>query len=144
MDESAPLTGRMLSPERILQIAGGLRASEILFSGLELGLFTELAKGPRSLRQLRQALGVDERAAADFLDAIVALGLVGREGSGREAIYVNTREAGHFLDSKSAAYIGAQLIEANARFAPLWKRLTDELRARSPGRNDRLDPPAGS
>jgi hypothetical protein len=119
----------MLTPERILRIAEGLRASELLFSALELGLFTELARGPRSIAQLGRALGVDERAAPDFLDALVALGLVSRDGSGRDAIYVNTREASHFLDRRSPAYIGAQLAAANARFAPLWKSLTDELRA---------------
>jgi DNA-binding IclR family transcriptional regulator len=107
----------MLSPERILRMAGGLRASEVLFSGLELGLFTELGKGPRSLGQLAPVLGLDERAAAGFLDALVTLGLISRDGSGLDAIYVNTREAGHFLDRKSPAYIGAQLAETHARVA---------------------------
>jgi hypothetical protein len=47
----------MSTPERIEQIARGLSAAAILLSALELDLFTELGKGPRSYRQLRRALG---------------------------------------------------------------------------------------
>jgi DNA-binding MarR family transcriptional regulator len=119
----------MATAERIEQIARGLSAAAILLSALELDLFTELGKGPRSYRQLRRALGLREPAASDFLDALVALNLVGREGSERDAIYVNTRESGQFLDRNSPAYIGAQLSAANARFAPVWNSLTESLRA---------------
>ena len=124
----------MLSPERTLAIVGGIRAAEALFAALELGVFTELGKGPRSLRQLQQAIGLHEPVARDFLDSLVTLGLLDREGSGHEAIYVNTREAARFLDSKSTAYIGAQLHAASARLAPLWQARADALRATSPRR----------
>jgi Dimerisation domain len=118
----------MTTPERIEQIARGLSAAAIMLSALELELFTELGKGPRSYRQLQRALGLREPCAAEFLDALVALNLIGREGSARDAIYVNTRESGQYLDRNSAAYIGAQLSAANARFAPVWKSLTASLR----------------
>lgn len=119
----------MATSERIVQIARGMSAGAILLSALEIDLFTELGKGPRSYGQLRRALGLGEPAAADFLDALVALNLVGREGSGRDAIYVNTREGSQFLDRNSPAYIGAQLSAANARFAAVWESLTESLRA---------------
>lgn len=117
-----------MTSERIVQIADGMSAAAILLSALEIELFTELGKGPRSYRQLRRALGLREPDATDFLDALVALRLVGREGGGRDAVYVNTRESGQFLDRNSPAYIGAQLSDANARFAPVWKSLTESLR----------------
>jgi hypothetical protein len=119
----------MVTSERILQIAGGLSAAAVLLSALDLELFTELGKGPRSYRQLRRKLGLREPAASDFLDALVALHLVGREGTAEEAIYVNTRESSQFLDRNSPAYIGAQLSAANARLVPVWKSLTEALRA---------------
>jgi hypothetical protein len=132
MDERAslaPAGSRMLSSDRIYDIAGGFRASEILLSALELGLFTELAKGPRSCGQLLRTLGLDERVARDFLDMLVALDLLRREGAGSDAIYVNSRESDHFLDCNSPAYIGAELGAANLRLAPLWKELAASLRA---------------
>lgn len=119
----------MSTPERIEQIAGGLSAAAILLSALELELFTELGKGPRSYRQLQRALRLSEAGASDFLDALVALNLLGREGSESEAVYVNTRESGQFLDRNSPTYIGAQLSAANARFASVWKSLTQSLRS---------------
>jgi hypothetical protein len=119
----------MSTPERIEQIAHGFSAAAILMSALELELFTELGKGPRSYRQLRQALLLSEEVALDFLDALVAMNLLGREGSERDAVYVNTRESGQFLDRNSPAYIGARLLAANTRFAPVWKSLTQSLRS---------------
>jgi hypothetical protein len=119
----------MPTPERIEQIARGLSDAAVLLSAVELELFTELGKGPRSYRQLRHALGLSEAAASDFLDALVAMNLLGREGSAGDAVYVNTRESSHFLDRNSPAYIGERLTAANARFAPVWKSLTQSLRS---------------
>lgn len=99
----------MVTSERIVAIARGLSAAAVLLRALEIGVFTELGKGPRSYRQLRRALGLREPAASELLDALVALNLIGREGSERDAIYVNTRESGQFLDRNSPGYIGAQL-----------------------------------
>lgn len=118
----------MLSPDRIREIAAGFRASETLFAALELGLFTELGKGPRSYEQLRRALHLNERLALEFLETLVALDLLRREGAGDDAIYLNTRESAHFLDSRSPAFIGGQLSSAHVRLAPLWRALTEAVR----------------
>jgi hypothetical protein len=119
----------MLSPDRIREIAAGFRASEVLFAALELGLFTELGKGPRSYEQLRRALRLNERSALEFLETLVTLDLLRREGAGDEAIYLNTRESAHFLDSRSPAFIGRQLSSAHVRLAPLWQALTESVRS---------------
>lgn len=119
----------MLSPERILEIAGGYRASASLLAALELGLFTELAKGPRTQEQLVRAFRLNAVPATEFLDGLVALDLLRREGAGGDAIYLNTRESAHFLDSKSSAYIGTQLKYDHVRLAPLWQVLTTGIRS---------------
>ena len=51
----------MLSPDRILQACFGYQASQALLSAIELGLFTELGKGPRSVTQICHALSLSER-----------------------------------------------------------------------------------
>jgi hypothetical protein len=91
----------------------GLWSSQVLQSAVELGVFAELGKGPRSLQQLRNVLDLSERAAPDFLDSLVALGFLEREGDDAHAIYINTRESAHFLDPRSGAYIGATLHKAD-------------------------------
>lgn len=105
----------MLSPEHILQTGFGFRASHILLSALEVGLFTELGKGPRSNRQLRRSLGLSQSAVADLLEPLAALGFLEREGDDAGAVYVNSRESGHFLDRNSPGYLGAVLLQATAR-----------------------------
>jgi hypothetical protein len=127
----------MLSPERILAIVGGVRAAETLFAALEVGVFTELGKGPRSAAQLQRALALDAGSAAGFFDELVTLGLLDRDGSGHAAIYLNSREAARFLDGNSPAYIGARLRDEHANLAPLWRARTEELRAPAPALRSR-------
>ncbi len=118
-----------LSPDRLLQAGFGFRAAKALLAAVELGLFTELGRGPRSSFQLCRALALDARAAPDLLDALVAMGMIDREGDDERAVYLNTREAGHFLDRRSPAYIGAVLESANARSYGSWAELGAALRA---------------
>ena len=91
-----------------LQEMGALR---VLRAGLELGLFTELGRGPRSREQLCRGLGLDADAAQDFLDALLSLGWLEREGDDGRAVYVNTREAALCLDQRSPAYLGTDLLQ---------------------------------
>lgn len=102
----------MLSPEHILQTGFGFRASHMLLSAIEVGLFTELGKGPRSNRQLRRSLRLRQSAVADLLEPLVALGFLEREGDDAGAVYVNSRESGHFLDRNSPGYLGDVLLQS--------------------------------
>lgn len=123
----------MLSPERILQASVGYRASQALLSAIELGLFTELAKGPRSANQLCHALGVSPRTTPPWLDTLVALGFLDRDGEGECAIYLNTRETSHFLDRNAASYIGGPLESAGRRIFAGWDALLEALRSGKDG-----------
>jgi DNA-binding transcriptional ArsR family regulator len=118
----------MLSPERILLAGFGFRASRMVLSALELGLFTELGKGPRSADQLCRALGLSARTARHWLDALVTLGFLERDGDGELAIYLNTREAAHFLDRNSAAYVGATFEGVGGQVYAGWETLLQALR----------------
>jgi hypothetical protein len=119
-----------LSAERILNTGLGFWASKALLSAVELGLFTELARGPRSLRELTQRLGLHSRSAADFLDALVALGFVDKSADG--AVYSNASETDLFLDREKPSYIGGLLEMANSRLYGYWGSLTEGLRTGEP------------
>jgi hypothetical protein len=119
-------------PSHILQIGMGFFASKTLLSAVELGLFTTLAKGPLTGAEIGQALGLDSRAIPDFPDALVALGLLAREGDGPGARYANTPEGSMFLDRESPAYVGGILEMANARLYRFWADLTEALKTGEP------------
>jgi hypothetical protein len=117
-----------VTPANIFHIGFGFWASKVLLSGVELGLFTELAKGPADLVTLSQRLGLHERSARDFLDALVALKLLDRH----EGKYSNAPDTDLFLDRAKPSYAGGLLEMANARLYESWGSLTEALRT---GRN---------
>jgi hypothetical protein len=117
-----------LTPEKILQTGMAFWPSKTLSSAVELGVFTELAQGPVNLDSLRERVGLHPRGARDFLDALVALGFLNREGDR----YSNTPETDLFLDRKKLSYIGGILEMANRRLYPFWHNLTEALRTGEP------------
>jgi hypothetical protein len=121
-----------VTPAHILQIGMGFWASKTLLSAVELGLFTELAHDPRTGKEIEQTLGLHPRATHDFLDSLVSLGLLDREGEGPGAKYSNTLETAQFLDRNSPQYVGGILEMANARLYPFWADLTEALKTGEP------------
>jgi len=130
--ETRPVLEADPSPAQILQIGMGFWASKTLLSAVELGLFTELAAGPRTAAELERALGLHPRATFDFLDALVALGLLARRGDGAEGRYRNTPATALYLDRKSPRYVGGLLEMANARLYPFWADLIPALKTGRP------------
>jgi hypothetical protein len=117
-----------LSPERILQTGLAFWPSKTLLSAIEIGVFTELAHGPESFDALRGRLGLHARSARDFLDTLVALGFLHRDGDR----YANTPETDLFLDKRKPSFIGGILEMANHRLYPFWGHLTEALRTGQP------------
>ena len=117
-----------LTPAKIMQLGAGFMGSKTLLSAIELGLFTELAKGPQTLEALTSRLELHARSAHDFFDALVALGMLKRTGTR----YANTPETALFLDRNKPSYMGGILEMANARLYPFWGTLTDGLRTGQP------------
>ena len=67
------------NPEKILQTGLAFWPSKTLLSAIEMGVFTELARGPEAYEPLRAVSVCIPRSARDFLDALVALGFLTRE-----------------------------------------------------------------
>ena len=65
-----------VTPEKILQTGLAFWASKTLLSAIEIGLFTELSRGPEHFDALSGRLGLHPRSARDFLDTLVALGFL--------------------------------------------------------------------
>jgi precorrin-6B methylase 2 len=112
------------TPDQIMQLGLGFWGSKTLLSAIELGVFSTLASGPASEEDLRKRLDLHERSCCDFLDALVALGMLDRGPDG----YRNTPAADLFLDRAKPSYVGGLLEMANARLYGFWGSLTEALR----------------
>ncbi len=112
------------NPSAILQLGLGFWGSRTLLAAVEFGLFTALAKGPLRYDELRHSLGLHERGARDFFDALVALGVLERSGE----VYRNTPATDLFLDRTKPSYLGGVLEMAAARLYGFWNSLPEALR----------------
>jgi hypothetical protein len=111
-----------------MQIASGYWASKVLLSAAGIGLHTELARQPKTAAAIAERFGLAARPALDFLDALVSLDLLARDGDGPDARYRNTPETARFLDEASPAYVGGVLkLWENRNFA-FWADLTQALK----------------
>lgn len=121
-----------LDPSQIMQIGMGFWPSKTLLSAVELELFTQLGDEAMTGEEIGERLGLHQRAIYDFLDTLVALGLLERAGEGSDGRYRNTGETAAFLDRKSPDYIGGILEMSNARLYRFWGDLTEALQTGEP------------
>lgn len=116
------------APDHILQVGLGFWASKTLLSAIELEVFTELARHPLPLAELRGRLGLHERSACDFFDTLTALGFLERN----DGIYSNTPATDFYLDKRKPSYVGGILEMCNHRLYGYWGHLTEALRTGRP------------
>ena len=117
-----------VTPDNILQLGFAFWGSKTLLSAVELGVFSELAEQPLTADQLRERLQLHPRSARDFFDALVALGMLQRDGD----LYRNTPETDQFLVRGKLSYIGGILEMSNERLYPFWGSLTEGLKTGLP------------
>ena len=117
-----------VSLDRIMELGMAFWGSKALLSAVELGVFSELAKGPQDAETLQRQIGLHPRSARDFFDALVALGMLDRQNG----LYINTPETDRYLDLAKSTYLGGWLEMVNARLYPYWARLTEGLRTGLP------------
>lgn len=121
-----------LDPGSILHTAFAFWSSKVLLTAVEFGLFTILGNRRITGAELGAELGLHQRGISDFLDALVAMQFLGREGEGPSAKYHNTAASALYLDSNSTRYIGGILVMLNARLFKFWNDLPEALRTGKP------------
>ena len=121
-----------LDPSHIMQVGMGFWASKTVLSAVELELFTRLGDQSMTGEELGKQIGLHPRAIADFLDTLVALRFLDRDGDGSDGRYRNTPETATFLDKQRPTYVGGLLEMANARLFRFWGDLTEALRTGEP------------
>jgi SAM-dependent methyltransferase len=119
-------------PSHIMQVGMGFWPSKTVLSAVELELFTQLGTESMTGEEIGERLGLHPRAIYDFLDTLVALRFLERDGNGTDGRYRNTGDSAVFLDKKNPAYIGGILEMSNARLYRFWGDLTEALQTGKP------------
>lgn len=118
--DPAPTTA---GPDAIMKIAAGFMAAKHLFAASELGLFEALADSPATLGALADRTGLTRRAARISADAMVALGLLARDGE----TYRNADAAEAFLAGRAGADLRPFLRFWDRISYPAWADLAHAL-----------------
>jgi O-methyltransferase/methyltransferase family protein len=121
-----------LDPSHIMQVGMGFWPSKTVLSAVELELFTQLGADSMTGEEIGERLDLHPRGIYDFLDTLVALQFLERDGDGTDGRYRNTAESAAFLDKSSPTYIGGILEMSNARLYRFWGGLTEALRTGEP------------
>ncbi|MCW5517959.1 acetylserotonin O-methyltransferase [Muriicola sp. Z0-33] len=124
--------GNQINPSKIMQIGMGFWASKTLLTAVNMGLFTHLANGSLSGEEIKNKLGLNTRSLYDFLDTLVALGFLQRNGLKENAVYGNSEDSDLFLDKNKPSYIGGILEMSNNRLYPFWNDLEACLKTGKP------------
>jgi hypothetical protein len=96
-----------LDPSHIIEVGLGFWASKTLLSAVELELFTQLGGKELTAAEVGERLGLHPRGIYDFLDTLLALGFLERDGTGSDSRYRNTAQTTTFLNKRSPTYVGA-------------------------------------
>jgi hypothetical protein len=125
-------TVMLTTPSDIKRLGNAFCHAKLLLTASEVGLFADLDThgGPdgSTAAEVGVRLGLHERGLADFLDALVVLGLLTRY-QGRYAATEATRR--HLVPGRPT-YIGGFLNRANTVLYPAWGNLTAALRTGEP------------
>jgi precorrin-6B methylase 2 len=111
------------SPEPVMRLAAGFMAAKHLFAASRLGLFEALADSPATVEALAARTGLTRRAARISVDAMVALGLVERDGE----VYRNGDAAAFFLAGRTPADLRPFLRFWDRVSYPVWYGFADAL-----------------
>ena len=102
----------------------------------ELGFFEVLASAPASVEELAARTGLTCRAARICADAMVAVGMLHREGD----MYVNSKAAAAHLTPDSPTDLRPYIALLDRISYPAWVKLVDVLRHGPEARVTNLDP----
>jgi len=120
-----------------MQVTAGFCSSKILMSAVNFGLFTMLAeKKSMSARQIKTQLHFKctDRQVYDYLDALLGMDFLQREGVLSSAVYYNSTESDMFLDKNKPLYMGTYIEMLNNRLNGFWDNFEEGLlTGKSPG-----------
>ncbi len=116
-----------LSPERIIQDLWVGRGVQALVAAVELNLFTNIANGKGTAREISQASKASERGVKRLLDALVGFGYLIKKGDKYKLSAISEK----FLVRGRESYMGEFVYETKLTWEN-WSRLTDVVKSGRP------------
>ena len=113
-----------LSPAVIMEDLTGTWRSRALIAGVDLDIFSHIAKGKRTVKEIAEAAGASPRGMTYLLDALTAIHYLRKTGSR----YSLSPVSAMFLVPGRAAYMGA-MAQALSLTWDAWKNLTESVRS---------------
>jgi SAM-dependent methyltransferase len=116
-----------IQPELIQNIYWGYAKTQVLSTALELDVFTQIHQGNSTVEKLARRIGAPLRSTRILLDALTAIGLLGKT---RDSYKVNA-EARAFLVHGEANYLGGFFLDAKMSYER-WGHLTEAVKKGKP------------
>lgn len=116
-------------PSKIMQVGMGFWASKALLAAVNFSLFTMLSGTSKKAKEIKEALKLEttNRHVYDWLDVLVSLGFLKRDGLLENAAYSNNADTEMFLDENKPSFIGGILKMGNNRLYKFWGDLEEGL-----------------
>ena len=122
-----PSSKARLDTTRLQKIAQAYWESAALMAGVELEIFTAIARGHDAIPTAAKAVGISERNAERLLTALVAMTLIERSGPDRTARFSNSPDVQRFLVKDSDRYAGPWILFTKPRWTA-YGELSQRLR----------------
>jgi len=114
-------THEMTDPAQLVEMANAFKLSRIILTANELGVFDLIPEAGISSSAVAELLNSHPRATDRFLNALVALGLLIKQGE----TFRNTSFGSQFLVKNSPAYLGG--LSLSNQTWKTWSTLTEVL-----------------
>lgn len=116
----------------VIDTGYAFQQAKVLLTALEFDLFTLLSDKSMTGEEIRKKLELHPRGLWDFLDCLLCLGFLNRQGDGKDALYRNTEDSKLYLDKNSEEYAGGILELAYSRLYNMWESLPAALKTGKP------------
>lgn len=116
-----------LSPAAVMQDLTGAWRTRTLVAGVELGVFSHIAAGKRSVKEIADAAGASPRGVALLLNALTAIGYLRKTGTRYSLPPVSAA----FLVPGGKDYVGA-MAHALSLTWDNWKNLSEAVKSGRP------------
>jgi ribosomal protein L11 methylase PrmA len=121
------VTGAKIDTSRLQRLARAYTESATLYAALDLGLFSQVAKGAGTVDELAAAMDILPLNAERLVNACLAMGLLTRS----EGRLANAADAERFLVEETPGYAAAWMTFTRPSVGE-WFRLTEHLRSKEP------------
>lgn len=116
-----------INSDRIQDTLYAFTRSQILFTALDLNVFTCIANGHNTISKVAEHLHIDKRGCRILLEGLIGIGFLDKDGD----IFTLAPDAQEYLVKESPYYLGGMVTHCK-RLYENWGMLTDAVRHGTP------------